>query len=278
MKKISIIVPAYNEAEYLPILLESIQKQTFSNWEVIVADANSTDKTVAIAKKFKARVVQGGLPGRGRNAGAQAASGDYLLFLDADTKLPEQFLASAISQFKKNRFDIAIPYFYPLSNLRIDQTFFKFKRSLMSMTRESYPFTIGAAILITKKLHKKIGGFNESMNLGEDNDYGQRARKLGKLGIIDSTYVLLSMRRLNKEGRLELFSKYIRHGFSLKLKSLGIVINIPYDWGNFSKEKSLSGVEQKIETLLEFFEKSKPNFYENLFKSKNKGVNFISKK
>ena len=77
----SIIIPTYNEEEYLPVLLESIKKQDFDDYEVIVADANSTDRTREIAEEYGCIVVDGGLPGVGRNNGARVAKGEYLLFL-----------------------------------------------------------------------------------------------------------------------------------------------------------------------------------------------------
>ena len=84
---ISIVIPAYNEERYLPILLDCIKKQTYKNHEIIVADANSTDSTRQIAKKYGCKVVKGGMPGIGRNNGAKAAKGEMLLFLDADSRI-----------------------------------------------------------------------------------------------------------------------------------------------------------------------------------------------
>src|SRR5437870_493328 len=85
---ISIIIPSLNEEQSLPLLLQSIKKQTIQPKEIIVADAFSTDKTRSIAKKFNCTVINGGLPGKGRNAGAKVATQDILLFLDADVILP----------------------------------------------------------------------------------------------------------------------------------------------------------------------------------------------
>ena len=74
--KISIIIPTYNEEDYLPALLKSIQRQNFKDLEVIVADAHSTDKTLEIAKKYNCKIVPGGLPAVGRNNGAKIAQGE----------------------------------------------------------------------------------------------------------------------------------------------------------------------------------------------------------
>ena len=95
--RLSIVIPTKNEENYLPRLLESIRSQVFSDYEVIVADAASTDRTREVAVKFGAKVVEGGLPGPGRNRGAEAAQGDRLLFLDADVVLPsEDFLSDML--------------------------------------------------------------------------------------------------------------------------------------------------------------------------------------
>lgn len=66
---ISVVVPALNEAAYLPNLLEALAAQTRPANEVIVADAGSTDGTPEIARRYGARVVKGGSPAAGRNAG-----------------------------------------------------------------------------------------------------------------------------------------------------------------------------------------------------------------
>ena len=88
---LSIIIPTLNEEKYLPPLLDSIKKQDYKDYEVIVADAGSKDKTVEIAKKYGCKVVKGGLLPAGRNRGAEASKGDLLLFLDSDIILPPHF-------------------------------------------------------------------------------------------------------------------------------------------------------------------------------------------
>ena len=81
---LSVIIPALDEAECLPGLLDSLAAQDRRPDEVIVADAGSTDGTAEIAAARGALVVPGGRPAAGRNAGAGAARGDLFLFLDAD--------------------------------------------------------------------------------------------------------------------------------------------------------------------------------------------------
>ncbi len=93
-QELTIVIPAKNEAELLPRLLDSIARQDapgIRETTVYVADANSTDGTVELALNFRGRidvrVIAGGLPSAGRNAGARLATTPYLLFLDADMEL-----------------------------------------------------------------------------------------------------------------------------------------------------------------------------------------------
>ena len=107
--KISIIIPTYNEEEYLPKLLESIKNQEFQDYEVIVADANSNDKTKGNRRDpYGCKVVDGGIPAIGRNRGVNVAQGEYLLFLDSDVILTAGYLETALNEFIDNELGIAI--------------------------------------------------------------------------------------------------------------------------------------------------------------------------
>ncbi len=103
---LSIILPTYNEEKYLPNLLKSIKKQSYKDYEIIIADS-SKDKTKLIAKKFKCKVVNGGYPPIARNNGAKISKHD-LLFLDADVIFKNQnFLKKFLKKIKQNNLDIA---------------------------------------------------------------------------------------------------------------------------------------------------------------------------
>ncbi|MFW6329641.1 MAG: glycosyltransferase, partial [Alkalispirochaetaceae bacterium] len=91
-KTVSVVIPAFNEEQLLPILLDSLKAQEFTDFEVIVADADSEDETARIAEEAGARVVPGGMPARGRNAGAAVAEGRFIIFLDADVRVPPNFV------------------------------------------------------------------------------------------------------------------------------------------------------------------------------------------
>ncbi len=88
---LSIIIPTLNEENYLPLLLESIKKQNFNDYEIIVADAGSTDKTLEIAKNYGCITMAGGLPAKGKNEGAGMAKGDLLFFFGRRCRFARKF-------------------------------------------------------------------------------------------------------------------------------------------------------------------------------------------
>ncbi len=208
---LSIIIPTLNEEKYLPLLLKEIKKQNFDDYEIIVADAGSIDKTVEIAKSFGCKVVPGGLPAKGRNEGAKIAKGDIFLFMDADNiYLPENFLKNLLEEFEKRKLDVASFPIYPDGN-----SFDKFAYKIYNWFVQSIQrFTAYAtnSILVRKDIHHKIGGFDEEIKIAEDHFYVKTARKFGKFGFIKTKPILTSTRRFEKDGRLKTYLKYLFAG------------------------------------------------------------------
>ena len=215
--KLSIIIPAKNEEKYLPKLLASIKKQSFKNYEIIVADNNSKDKTREIARKYKCKIVKGGLPGKARNEGAKVTQGDILLFLDADTELrTKSFLEKAIGEFKKRKLDIATPLLYSRGK-KLDKLYIDFWNCLIELFQCSpTPFSGGGCLFVKKSLHQKVKGFDERITLGEDSDYVRRIVKLKlfkiKFRILKNIKIQVSNRRFEKEGHLKIAAQAIGTG------------------------------------------------------------------
>jgi glycosyltransferase involved in cell wall biosynthesis len=154
--KLSIIIPTFNEEEYLPNLLKSINAQNFTDYEVIIADAHSTDKTIDIAKAFGCKVVEGGLPGVGRNKGAEIAQGELLLFLDSDLELTENYLEEVLGEFERDKVDIGITLMNPLSEKSRDKLLHDIANWFMVAFEKIKPHGAGCYGIITKKeLHQK---------------------------------------------------------------------------------------------------------------------------
>src|SRR3990167_4182565 len=98
-KKVSLIIPAYNEEEVIGNCLKSLLKQTFKPLEIIVVDDGSTDNTISIVKNCQLPTVNCQLfcqkhlgPGSARNLGASKAKGEILIFVDADMTFDKNFV------------------------------------------------------------------------------------------------------------------------------------------------------------------------------------------
>ncbi len=216
MPTLSIIIPAKNEEFYLPILLSAIRSQTLQPDEIIVADAGSTDSTRSIAEKFGAKVIQGGLPGPGRNAGAQVATGELLLFLDADVFFPnEKFLENAVKEFEERKLDITTADLFLVEGTTGDKFGHTVYNRYVRIWGKWHPHTPGGCILVRKTTHDKIHGFDPSVVFCEDHDYGTRASRVGKFGFLNTVRIGVVSRRLDKEGRAGLVLKYILAEFHI---------------------------------------------------------------
>lgn len=207
---LSIVIPTYNEEEYLPRLLASIRSQRFSDLEIIVADASSTDRTRDIAAKFGAKVVEGGLPGRGRNLGAAAARGDLFVFLDADVVLPDvEWLGAKIEQFRRRGLDAGTCLIKPMSSNPVDLLSHGVFNVHMLATQLVKAHAPGFCIFATREVHERIGGFDETIRLAEDHDYVMRAGKVGRFRVLHGSRIRVSVRRFERDGRFNIFAKYL---------------------------------------------------------------------
>ena len=208
---LSIIIPTYNEEEYLPILLDSIKSQSFDDYEIIVADANSTDKTREVAESYGCTVVDGGLPAVGRNNGAKIAKGEYLLFLDSDLELTEDYLRNALYEFRMERLGIAITQMTPMSNKIEDKIFHDFANYFMISVEKIKPHGAGCyGIIARKELHDRCNGFDEDLTFGEDTDYIERLAKIEPFKVLRNAKIGVSTRRLEEEGIETLIKQYGR--------------------------------------------------------------------
>ncbi|HTD72676.1 MAG TPA: glycosyltransferase [Steroidobacteraceae bacterium] len=101
MPKVSIIMPTYNRADTIERAIRSAQAQTFEDWELVIIDDGSIDNTAALIPKDDPRIRYHAQPNRGfvaaRNAGLQAAVGEYVAFLDSDDELKPFHLQLGVS-------------------------------------------------------------------------------------------------------------------------------------------------------------------------------------
>jgi len=234
---LSLVIPTFNEEKYLPLLLKEIEKQNLKDYEIIVADADSWDKTLKIAQNSNCKIVKGGLPAKGRNQGAKIAQGDLLLFIDADNVfLPDNFLTNLIKEFQKRNLDVASFPIYTQGK-KIDRLIYWIYNTWANLSQAFLPHATNS-LLVKTKLHQKIGGFDEEIKMAEDHEYVRRAGRYGKFGFIKTKPVLTSSRRLEKDGRFKTYLKYFLAG--LWMLFLGPIKTdiFKYRFGFIEKDKN----------------------------------------
>ena len=209
MLRISVIIPVLNESVHLPGLLAALNRQTRLPDEIIVADAGSVDDTVTLASANGAHVVRGGMPGPGRNAGARVASGDIFLFLDADVLPCADFVERALEEFTRHGYVVATCLSDAATPDLTDKLIMEATNLYLQIIAPISPRAPGYCMFALNTVHKAIGGFDESLRMSEDHDYVRRAGQHGRFGVLTSTRIRVSMRRLEKEGLIGSAFKYL---------------------------------------------------------------------
>ena len=182
--KVSIIVPAFNEERLLGQTLAQINlaRKSFSGrgWDsqLIVCDNNSADKTAQIARENGARVVFEPVNqiGRARNRGASVATGDWLLFIDADSHPTTELFADVATAIATGK------YVAGGSTLQLagDHRIAKIITGLWNLASRLRGLLAGSFIFCEAAAFRKIGGFNQEFFTGEELDLGKRLAVLAK--------------------------------------------------------------------------------------------------
>jgi len=203
---ISIIIPTHMEEKYLPRLLESLKRQTDRDFEVIVVDWNSKDRTREIARKYGCKLViaeKRGI-GRGRNLGAKHAKGDVLAFIDADIVLPPNF----VEEVKGVKCNAAICEWIPLEDDLLLKLYYRISYLFCKLFNLlGIGHSPGFCTIIRRDIFERVGGYNEELLAGEDHELARRVRKLTKICHL-KVKIKMDSRRVRKEGKFGIVWKY----------------------------------------------------------------------
>jgi glycosyltransferase involved in cell wall biosynthesis len=205
---LSVVIPALNEERHLGELLSDLRRQSLKPEEVIVVDAGSRDATVRIAKLSSCTAVLHGKPpvARGRNLGGYSAKGDLIFFLDADTRLPQNFFEDFVGEVEERRLDIACPCYLPYGPSPTIRAIHAFWNALLKGFERTLPSGAGHCIALRSRLFRESSGFD--------------------------TDVLVSDRRYREQGILRTFLLHLLMAPAFALGKFEWANRIDYEFGN----------------------------------------------
>jgi len=197
---VSVVVPALNEERYVGNLLSDLERQSRRPREVILVDAGSDDDTVAVAQGFTGvRILHGERPvARGRNLGGLSASGDVVVFLDADTRLPGTFLERFVEEFLRRRLDVACPLYKPHESTRAVQRFHEVFNLTTRAFQRVLPSGAGICLAVRGDLFRRSGWFDPRLKF-DDIEFIRRTSRGRRFGIVGEP-VFVSDRRYRERG------------------------------------------------------------------------------
>ncbi len=181
---LSIVIPAFNEEQLILDCLNSIRDSINANektgftHEVIVVDNNSTDKTSELATQAGARVVFEPINqiGRARNAGAAVATGDWLLFVDADSLLNPGMVADILQMIASDRYvGCGSVMFMP------DLPWWgSAAMKLWTLFSVTFRWASGALVVCRTDAFREVGGFNQELFAADEIDLSELLKKWGR--------------------------------------------------------------------------------------------------
>jgi glycosyltransferase involved in cell wall biosynthesis len=261
----SIIIPTLNEERYLPLLLQDLVKQSFRDFEVIIVDAKSTDQTIAKATTYKKVLPSLRLMTAKRrhvsvqrNLGATKGRGDYLIFMDADNRLPLYFLEGIHYHLLVTPTDLFTTWCVADSDLPAEKTIATAVNLLVEAGKfVEFEGAMGAMIGSRSEVFRRGVKFDPKLGFAEDADFiRQNVRRGATFTIFRDPQFVYSLRRYRTSGTI----KTLQQSAKLYLKQVtGLkVARREYPMGGhvFVKSKrtirqAMHEIQAKINALLE---------------------------
>jgi glycosyltransferase involved in cell wall biosynthesis len=214
----SIVIPTLNEELYLPKLLDSLSTQTDQDFEVVVVDGLSADRTVHLVERatvpFSLHLIRHKAPNVAaqRNHGAKEVSGEYIIFFDADVSIGPDFLAKLRELIYRKKIDFASPLISLDTNFWFDRiTEAWVNASMRILTKLGRACMSGQAFIVKREIFEKVGGFDPEIIHGEDFELSYRIARAGFFGqMLKDLTVIVSARRYERDGRFILFLKQLK--------------------------------------------------------------------
>jgi glycosyltransferase involved in cell wall biosynthesis len=229
--KLSIIVPAHNEEQYIGKCLSSLLNQTYKNYEIIVVNDGSTDRTEAIVKELQKRnkkiklisFKEGHSAAFARNRGAEKAKGEILVFIDADQFVKKDFLNRIAKNFENKKIDAIVGKVLGASKTFIGKCFAA-RKWLFWLTRQRKkqiltPEKPGCILAIRKKAFFDIGCYNEKLFYREDSYLANKAKE--RYVVLLDPFIIIYHYDPENFKEVVRHAKWVGKGIATDLKQFG---------------------------------------------------------
>jgi glycosyltransferase involved in cell wall biosynthesis len=231
--KVSIVIPTLNEENYVGFVLSDIARQTRRADEVIVVDGKSEDATASVVDRFPGVDLLIGAPpvANQRNLGGRKASGDILIFLDADVRLSETFLEGFLERIEQRNLDIACPLYMPYRSTLLIKTIHAYINVVFVALQKALPYGAGHCIAVKREIFQQSPGFDPNLKIGEDVALVRKLSKGHRFGIV-ATQLFVSDRRYKEEGVPRMLMKILLLSIIFTFGEFGWANRIEHEFGN----------------------------------------------
>jgi glycosyltransferase involved in cell wall biosynthesis len=229
MPVLSIIIPTLREILFLEKTLAQFNELSIPH-EIIISDGGSTDGTLDIARKYTDKIVVWDQPrrqtfGEAKNSGAALATGEYLVFIDADVLIPDPqaFFTELLSAFETNSklTALTVPLKPWLENKSWVDAFFCaplnwfyiISNNIFHQSNGSGEFQ-----MMRHEAFTRVAGYPEALAAGEDNEMFRRLGSIGRTLSYSTLCVRHSLRRAHKLGWIKLYAIWLKNGLSVSLR------------------------------------------------------------
>ncbi len=245
---LSVVIITLNEERTVDRLLNQISSQTFQPTQLIVSDSKSTDATETICRHHPVRwstlhfhqcnVTK--WPAYGRNRGAELATGEWIVFLDADTQLhDDHFIQQSMDYLLAHHAQFGYCTLLPSTTDRKSKTGIALTNRFIRTHAWRRPIVPGCCIFVQRDVHHAIGGFDETVYLGEDSLYGWTAKKIGAtLTLLPQPFVF-DMRRIHQQWPWTMARRYLKGYRLMYLRNMRFhhwSKKVTYDFGTYTKK------------------------------------------
>ena len=207
----AVVIPTLNEEKHISHLLKDLRQQSFMDFEVVVVDGGSKDTTQKIVRGYGAKLIISGRKNVSyqRNLGADQSHSEWIVFMDADNRIPKSYLEKIKKYLESESPDILSTWIKPDSSLNEDKLTATIMNLFMDINKNTKkPYVLESMLIIKRGVFSQIRGFDTEVPWAEGGALLEKAVKMGfTYDFIKYPKYTYSFRRIKKVGKLRILQE-----------------------------------------------------------------------